>query len=66
MTGKPRCYLPITKYELAELFSVSYKTVEYWIAKEKLNPRDLEDIIDKYNNRWKLDKRRKVKDNKEM
>jgi len=55
-------YLEITSSYLSRLFGVPKRTINRWIQADKLDPTDLLDIIDKYNNREKLDYRRKKKE----
>lgn len=52
-------HLKITYTILANLFGVEINTVRHWVSKNKLDPSNLLDIIEKYNNRSLLDKRRK-------
>ena len=62
MTNKSvsqRPYFSIGRPELAELFNVKPCTISKWIELKKINPFDIKDIIDKYNNRSLLDKRKK-------
>lgn len=49
--------LKVRTGELARLFKVSKFTLRRWIRDKKLNPDSILDIIDKYLNRWKIDKR---------
>ena len=51
-----------SRKEIADIFGVKVSTVEAWVRRGAINLRDLVDIIDKYNNRHKLDKRRKQGD----
>lgn len=54
--------LKVRYAHLARLFNCSNWTVKRWVRLKLLDPTSLLDIIDKYNNRWKLDGRRKRKD----
>ena len=47
----------ITYSTLADLFGVRVNTVRMWVYKGKLDPSNLLDIIEKYNNRYMLDGR---------
>ena len=60
--SKEHTHLEITYSVLANLYKVSIITVRRWVSRGKLDPSDLLDIIEKYNNRELLDKRRKQKD----
>ena len=51
--------LKVTYSELANLFKVSTHTVKKWTYLGKLDPSNLLDIIEKYNNSSMLDRRRK-------
>lgn len=57
--SKKVVFCEITYAKLAVLFNVSVRTVRQWVYDNRLDPTNLEDIIDKYNNRYKLDRRRK-------
>ena len=57
--SQPTVLYEITYAKLAVLFNVSVHTIKKWKYNNLLNPYSLEDIIDKYNNRYKLDRRRK-------
>lgn len=57
--SKYKVYMKITVQSLSLLFGVSQRTISRWIQKGKLNPRSLKDIIDKYNDRSKLDYRKR-------
>ena len=54
---REKTLLKVTRSTLANLFGVSKYTIKRWVRAGLLNPRDLLDIIDKYLNRWKIDKR---------
>jgi len=57
-TGRPeKVYTKVTVSEIAHLFGVSKYTVKHWIWTGRLNPTSLIDIINKYNNRYLLDRR---------
>jgi hypothetical protein len=53
------CLHKITIDDLTSLFKVAEPTVRRWIRLGRLDPSNLLDIIDKYNNRHLLDHRRK-------
>jgi len=54
-------YVKIYAKDLAELYNIPKKRIYYLIKKGQLNPYSLEDIIDKYNNPHKLNKKRRTK-----
>lgn len=54
-----RVHLKVTKQELATLFGVSVFTLDRWARLDLINLKDIKDIIDKFNNRHLLDRRRK-------
>jgi hypothetical protein len=57
---KPRGpYYIYTVRDVADLFGVHYKTVQYWMSNHRIDISDLEDIVDKYVHRWKVDKKLK-------
>lgn len=56
---KSTVFLKITVPCLASLFGACEETIRRWIRSDKINPTSLIDIIEKYNNRSLLDKRRK-------
>ena len=49
----------ITYDMLATLFGVSTHTMRKYISNKKINPYSLQDIIEKYNNRELLDRRKR-------
>jgi len=57
MPRGPKTYLKVTPAELADLFNVSENVIRGWVHRKKLKVSSLRDIIDKYNNRHKLDGR---------
>lgn len=57
--GAEEILVKIRYSTLARLFNCRKSTVMRWKKQGKLDPYSLEDIIDKYNNREKLDYRRK-------
>lgn len=50
--------LKLNYSHLAELFSRSEGTVKYWVSLGLLDPTSLEDILEKKNSPWLLDRRR--------
>lgn len=56
---REKIWLKITYTVLERLFSARRETIEVWIRKGLLNPTNVLDIIDKYEHREKLDRRRK-------
>ncbi len=56
--GYEHTLIKLKRSHLVKLFGVSKFTIDRWIRLKLLNPYSLEDIVDKYNNRYKLDKRR--------
>ena len=54
-----RVHLKITYSILAEVYGVSISAVKRWVYERLLDTSNLLDIIEKYNNRHLLDKRRK-------
>lgn len=57
--GQPTVHLKITTPLLSRLFKCSERTIWRWIKLNRLDPSNLLDIIDKYNNPQHLDYRRK-------
>jgi hypothetical protein len=57
--GSRRVFVEVTTRELAQLLEVTEETIRRYIRSGRLDPYSLADIIDKYNNRHLLDKRRK-------
>ena len=49
----------VTYSKLATLFGCSHRTVRRWVQIGRLDPSNLLDIIDKYNNPDQLDHRKK-------
>jgi hypothetical protein len=56
--GTYKKHLTVTSKVLATLFGRSIPTIRRWIRSRLIDPTDLLDIIDKYNNREKVDRRR--------
>lgn len=57
---KPVVHISITTPVLAKLFNVKEYTVHNWIRNKRLDPSNLLDIIEKYNNPHLLDRRRRT------
>ena len=56
-----RIYIKIQTSELCELYKCTPDTLRRWVRLGRLDPTSLVDIVDKYNNRWKIDGRMKRK-----
>ena len=59
MTKGERIFTRIQTSDLCNLYGCTPATLRRWIKRNKLDPGDLLDIIDKYLNKWKLDRRKK-------
>ena len=57
--GSETTHLKITYSVLADLFDVKVDTVRKWVYYDKIDPSNLLDIIEKFNNRHLLDRRRR-------
>lgn len=55
---KEKIFCAITYTDLEKLFNANRRTIQRWIQRGTLDPTDILDIIDKYNNKWKLDRRK--------
>ena len=56
---KDEIFIEVTCSRLAELFNRNRRTIYRWIKENKLDPTNIIDIIDKFNNPHKLDRRRR-------
>lgn len=58
--GNPRKWNIELDYEImAKIFNTSPRIIKRRIYRGLLDPTDIFDILDKYSNPWKLDRRRK-------
>ena len=55
---KEKIFCAITYTDLERLFSTNRRTIQRWIQKGVLDPTDILDIIEKYNNPSLLDRRK--------
>lgn len=54
-----KIFLKIRTSTLCNLYKCSPDTLRRWVREDRFNPTDLLDIIDKYQNKWKLDRRKR-------
>jgi hypothetical protein len=60
MAKGERIFLKLRTSDLCRLFYCSPDTLRRWIRLGRIDPRSIEDIIEKYNNPNVLDKRRSL------
>jgi len=56
---KEKIWFKMTYSVLEKIFAAPRFTIQSWVRKGLLDPTNPFDIIDKYNNPWKLDRRKK-------
>jgi len=58
--SKEKIWLRVRTSTLAKLFNVNKRTILRWIRLGLINPKDMLDIVNKYNNRHLLDRRMRL------